>query len=315
MTDEKKDFPSPFNADGERTKGVGAVDPKPAPLFDVERLLRAADAAARFGLSPADLLAEAVRAEGRLPETESSLASLVENNDPSRMVDVFESPTFRRRLRELRVWARTVGVGPDAYVVLPEDLKGGTRTSRTDLDQLGRALKELRAIGRALSLCGPNPPERRKVLFEEMVLLRNEDGSCLLDDEGLPAIVTQEQALERGPGQWQPISAIERNLEAFTRWIREAMRRTKGMRQRSEIRAALEQGNVLIPPPFREEVADIVTKQRQRFPRMRAESVALCWAYRVEVNPSVADALRERSNERRKKRRKRGGHSVGRNVP
>jgi hypothetical protein len=314
MIDEKKDVPSPVSADGERAKGAEAADSVPAPLFDAERLLRVAEWAARFGLKPADLLAEAVRAEGMLPETEWSLASVVENNDPSRMVDVFESPTFRRRLRELRVWARTVGVGPDAYVVLPEDLKGGTRTSRTDLDQLGRALKELRAIGRALSICGPNPPTRRKDRFEEMVLLQNENGSSVLDDEGLPRIVTQKEALERGPGQWQPVSAIERNCLQFTGILRRAIQETKRLRNEDEILAALEKGNGT-PPTFRPRLAALLAKQRERFPKMRATSIALCWAFGVDVDAFTATRLLIRRADRGKKTRGRGGRSTRRNVP
>jgi hypothetical protein len=314
MTDEKKDPPSAVNSDDESAKGAEGADPGPAPLFDAERLLRVADWAARFGLSPADLLAEAVRAEGMLPETERSLASLVENNDPSRTVDIFESPTFRRRLRELRVWARTVGVGPETYVILPEDLRGGTRTVRTDLDQLGRALKELKAIGRALSLCGPNPPERRKVRFEEMVLLQNEDGSSVLDDEGLPKIVSQKQALERGPGQWLPVSAVERNCLQFTGILRRAIQESKRLRNEDEILTALEKGNGT-PPTFRLKLAALLAEQRTRFPGMRATSIALCWAFGTALDPSTADRLGQRRADREKKISKRGGRSARRNVP
>lgn len=315
MTDEKRDLPPTVNGDGERAKGAEGVDSRPSPLFDVERLLRAADAAARFGLSPAALLAEAVRAEAGLPEREWSLASLVENNDPSRMVDVFESPTFRKRLRELRVWARTVGTGPATYANLSKGVTPGVTSLETNVDELEKAVRELKAIGRALTVVGPNPPLRRKRRFGEMVLLQNEDGSALLDGNGLPVIVSQTDALKRGYGRWQPMHAIERNLKAFTGLMRAAMRLTKGLRERSEIRAALEKKGVLVAPAFRDGIADILAKQRQRFPRMRAESVALCWAYRVEVDPTVAEALRERHAERQKKSRRRGGHSSKRNVP
>lgn len=317
----KRSSPAAVGDGGEPAKGAESVAPGSAPLFDLADLLRAAETAVRFGLSPCALLSEAVRAEARLPSTEESLASLVENNDPSRMVDVFESPTFRKRLRELRVWARTTGIGPDAYVITPGDLKPGTTKSQhVDLDRLISARKELHAIGKALAVVGPNPPLRRKRRFEEMVLLQNEDGSALLDDEGLPMIVSQTKALKRAEAskrgaRWQPMDAIERNLKSSTGLMREAMRLTKGLRKRPEIRTALESEGALVAPPFRDTIADILTKQKRLFPHMRAEAVALCWAYRVDVDPSVAAALRERRAERQKKSRRRGGHSSKRNAP
>jgi hypothetical protein len=314
MTDEKKDLPSPVNADRERAKGAEGVDSRPGPLLDVEQLLRAAEAVARFGISPGALLAEAAHAEMMLEFRNGDLASLIEGNDPSRVVDIFESPTFRKRLRELRVWARTVGVGPDAYVILPEDLGTGTRTSRADLDQLDHARKELKAIGRALSHCRPNPLKRRKDRFEEMVLLQNEDGSSLSDDEGLPKIVTQKQALERGPGQWQPVSAIERNSLQFTGILRRAIQESKRLRKEDEILAALEKGNGT-PPTFRQKLASLLAEQRTRFPGMKAESIARCWAFGTALDPSTADRLGQRRADREKKISKRGGRSARRNVP
>jgi hypothetical protein len=312
---QREDLPPAVGLDGEPGEAPESVDSASVPVFDPTQVLRAAEEAARSGLSPCELLSEAVRAETRLPPTEEPLSSLIEKNDPSHMVDVFESPTFRKRLRELRVWARTVGTGPATYANLDDVIPPGPRQLEADIDALANARRELKAVGRALALVGPNPPLRRKRRFEEMVLLQNEDGSALLDDEGLPVIVPQTDALRRGPGQWQPMDAIERNLKSKTALMCRAVRQTTGLRKRSEIRVALDRKGSPIAPGFRDTIADLLAKQRQLFPRMRAESIALCWAYRVELDQSTAGRLRVRHKDRRKKSRGRGGHSSTRNVP
>lgn len=314
MTEKKRGPPVTVRTDRERANGEASVNSRSASRFDVAQLSRAAETVAAYGIDPCALLSEAAHAEMFLEFRSGDLASLVEQNDPARMVDIFESPSFRKRLRELRVWARTAGVGPDAYLIQPGDPKPGTRTHRADLDQLGRALKELKAIGRALSHCGPNPPRRRKDRFEEMVLLQRVDGSSVLDDEGLPVVVSQEQAIERRAQRWQPVSAIERNCLQFTGIVQRAIQESKRLRKEDEILAAFEKGNGT-PPSFRPKLAALLAEQRTRFPRMRAGSIALCWAFGVEVAPTTAEVLRSRRADREKKIRGRGGRRAGKNVP
>lgn len=165
--------------------------------------------------------------------------------------------------------------------------------------------------------------------------MRREDKSerphlavTLLDARNLPVTLSAEAAWEQRepPGyalSWQSMPAVERAIASYTRLLRDAMRRTKGLRSKRQILAALEKKSVLprsdeaakfgsprvrgsFPPSFRDRVADILVTRRKSFPRMRAESIALCLAYGLAVHPSTAKNLQRRQADRLKKRRRRG---------
>lgn len=269
--------------------------------FDPKALVKIGERLASQGVDPCELLANALSAE-RSFDWSTSLAELLSKNDPARAVDVVNAPTFQRRLREVRITLRTIGVGPDLYAVPPE---GGEPYQAIgdsgDLPRVLAALSEMKAVGTALRIVGPKAPKGGKRRVEELYLEQTEHGVTITDDEGMPVLISSVEEM-RPRHHYRPIGAIERYRRALESLLAETKKVSKGCKRKDEIIAALDRDGQT-PPPMREYLAQLLAAS----PRgMSTEQIAVCGAYGVRADRATAETLMARSAERRKKRRARG---------
>lgn len=135
-----------------------------AALTDEEKILQLAADLRAYGVDPVELLREQVRAEGYCerhlrPDAPESLAVVLRANRVSAFPDVFESPTYRTKLRLLRLDAEgwtpgepTKSTGADGVTTI--------ELPPVDAAKVFAALVQLKRIGMALAHGSERPAHR-----------------------------------------------------------------------------------------------------------------------------------------------------------
>lgn len=268
-----------------------------AEKFDSKRLLLLGERLAQLGTDPCAFLDGALRAEMWF-DWRQPLGDLLKTSDPARTSDVVAAPTFQHRLREARTTLRTIGAGPDLYVV-PRDVAGAVGPAHvpSSISAVIAALGEMKAVGAALCIVGPEAPKKTKPRFEEQFIEQTLDGVTLVDDAGLPRFVASGDEM-RPRHSYRPVERVEKNRVVLEEALAEARKASRGSTRRDEILRALDRRG-RTPPYLRPQLADALAS----CPRgLSMEQLAYCLAYGIKPDRAVAETLKKRALERRKKR-------------
>lgn len=267
-----------------------------ADKFDRDKLLKLGERFATLGLDPCTYLEDALRAEMWF-DWSKGLADLVRENHPLSAADVLAAPTFLRKLREARVILRTVGAGDDVLIA-PRDTSG--YVAPRNLKAVVAALTVMKEVGAALRLVGHEASKRRKRRFEEMFLEQSHDGETVVDDAGMPRIVSSAEEMRSGR-TYRPVATLEKWRRTLAGYLAEAKKVSRGRSRRDEVLRALDRSG-RTPGYLRPDLAAAIVS----CPRgMSTEQLAYCLAYGIQPDRAVAETLKNRAIERGKKRRSR----------
>jgi hypothetical protein len=258
-------------------------------LTDEEKILQLAGHLRAYGVDPVELLKEQVRAEGycerRLrADDPESLAEVLRANRVSAFPDVFESPTFRKRLRLIRLDAEGWPPGE------PTRSTGADGVTTVELPPMNwakvvKALQQLKRIGVALAYGSERPAHRPSMRGSawEQTAETNPDGSK----------------------EYQLAGNIRRNVSMYFGMLKASNSLTRGLTDETKVSERLTSARS-INPSFIPVLSRTLVKLRApraagRDSHLTLKEAAVLLAYRREIDPknkvwaeSKAEALAKR---------------------
>jgi hypothetical protein len=259
-----------------------------AVLTDEKKILELAADLRAFGVDPVDILRHQVMAEGycerRLidnkPET---LAEVLRANRISSFPDVFESPTFRARLRQLRLDSEGWTGEPPKKTTQPD---GSVVYEHPPMNMatVYDALEHLRQIGAALARTPDRAAHRPSMKDQEW-----------------------EQTAETGRDgakEYQRVEDLQRNVSMYFALLKQAHAASRGLAAEAAIGENL-RSNPFINPSFEPILTKTLAALRSQGAakdRLTLKDAAVLLAYRREVDPKNKNWARSKSDALRKRK-------------